>query len=131
MAAPRLFPLVALPCCLALISGCPRQTGSTERLPNREAIAKLLPAGLKLEDRIPDGRPTSATVEQYLVTYGARINEQGVLVDGKGRRIVFAIHTTPGTHRDHPYEKGPVPSGLELPSDPNTVRIVYKIEQGK
>jgi hypothetical protein len=82
-------------------------------LKDRDEIAKRLPAGLKLEDRIPRATGNAAktpdpasdprkTLEAELLAVGAHLDKAGKLVDGEGREILFTIEVIPGKPDDGP-----------------------------
>jgi hypothetical protein len=142
-------PVVALIGCPQITGKKTNQASSDEAGPhiaNRDAIAKYLPNGLKLEDRIPvlmgDRTPTSTgndgrkTVEQYLLDYGAHIGTDNKLYDKQKLEIVFVVHYHPGTR------SGTLVSGKWVYNDfenyqlipsvgKNQRAIVYKNEYGQ
>jgi hypothetical protein len=138
----RFYAAVALLLGCAMAFGCPKPPASTDtlsestsRAPNkladREAIAKLLPNGVTLETQIPfvvygldwpTERIKTKTVEKTLQELGAKVSQQGQLVDSKDRRIVFQTCYVPGRGKTDTREPK-VP-----PDEPGTVSIVYRIE---
>jgi hypothetical protein len=113
------FPLIPLLLCLVMDAGCQHDLTSGNpgdnrfrkvlscRLPNREAIAKVLPADVHL-DTVTEcgyGGTPKITVEDELVRVKAHLGEDGKLYDTKGKPIQFFWLTgcwgnPPGNYRE-------------------------------
>src|SRR5262245_51673958 len=94
-----IIPLAALIAC-----GCdvlPPQTAGNwfaPRLVNRNAVARCLPEGVRLDTPLQSTQP-HPTVEDELIRVGAHIDADGNLVSAAGKEIYF----------EHVQSGGPVP----------------------
>jgi hypothetical protein len=113
----RHFPNILACLVVALLCGCPKaakeyeiKDQDTRRLENRDAIARLLPPGLKLEDQIPityrkakpgdeyDIKRGAITVEHTLIDLGAMVGPNNQIQSKDGLEIVFVEEFMGGTH---------------------------------
>src|SRR5262245_11521003 len=76
----------------------PTSRHSGPRLANRDAVARCLPADVRLEELLRD-RDLESTVEDALVKVGAHVAPDGKLRSSDGKEIYF----------DHVRTGGPVP----------------------
>jgi hypothetical protein len=78
---------------LSALSGCldrsPRPEPPPRRLPDRDAVAKLLPPEVRLDTVAEADGSQKVTVEEELARVGARVGEDGTLQDARGRPVKF------------------------------------------
>jgi hypothetical protein len=102
--------LVCIALLATLISCRPaldQKNAEVSKLEQRDKIAKMLPHGLRLSDRIPrllvagrdegDQNSNAKTVEATLIEMGAHLDNNGKLVDAAGWAIEFRRRVIPGT----------------------------------